>query len=215
MWDVSNIVTSIGVWGGLLLIGATVWAESGLLVGLLLPGDTLLFTAGFFISQGTLPAGWTLLVIFIAATLGDNTGYFFGRKSGPRIFRKKEGLLFREDQLQKAEAFYARHGGKTVFAARIIPYARTLVPIISGVSNMNRAKFITFNILGAAVWTLLFVGLGYAFGVEVAKEIERYATPALIVGILFAVSPTLIYLVRNERARAILAKKIRHFFGRR
>ncbi|HEX7963530.1 MAG TPA: DedA family protein [Candidatus Saccharimonadales bacterium] len=209
MLDVSSSISGASVIGALLLIGVIVWAESGLLIGLLLPGDTLLFIAGFYVADGHLPWLPTLLVIFIGAILGDNTGYFFGKKTGPRIFRKDEGIFFRKDQLERAEAFYEKHGGKTVMGARMIPYARTLVPIISGISQMRRSKFITFNVIGALLWTLLFVGLGYVFGVEVAKQIERYALPAFIISLLTVVSPGAIYLVRNKAARARLLAKLR------
>jgi len=208
MPDISNAIGGAGI-GALLLIGIVVWAESGLLIGLVLPGDTLLFTVGFFVAQGKLPFFWTVAVIFIAAVLGDNTGYFLGKKTGARIFHRHEGVFFRRDQLERAEQFYRRHGGKTVLFARIVPYARTLVPILAGISNMSRLRFITFNILGALLWTGIFVSLGYWFGVQVAKQIAHYFIPAISIGILFAVSPTILYLMRNPQMRASILEKIK------
>lgn len=208
MPDISTAIGGPSI-GALLLIGATVWAESGLLIGLILPGDTLLFTVGFFVAQGKLPLLWTVAVIFVAAVLGDNTGYFFGKKTGARIFHKQVGVFFRKDQLERAQQFYRKHGGKTVLFARIVPYARTLVPILAGISNMSRIRFITFNILGALLWTGVFVSLGYWFGVQVAKQIAHYFVPAIIIGILFAVSPTMLYLIRNPQIRISILQKLR------
>jgi membrane-associated protein len=212
--NLTDLIGSVSVVGALLVIGALVWAESGLLIGLLLPGDTLLITAGFFVAQGKLPLVWTVVVILVAAVLGDNTGYLFGKKTGPRVFRKNEGIFFRQDQLAKAEQFYQKHGGKTVMFARSIPYARTVVPIIAGIGNMQRLRFVAFNIAGAVLWVALFVSLGYWFGVEVAKQIAHYIAPAIIVSVLFALSPAVIFLVRTPRARALLKQKMKTFIGR-
>src|SRR5262249_40395383 len=138
------------VWAALLLLGITIFAESGLLIGVFLPGDSLLFTAGFFAAQGKFPLGWVMLVIFIGAVLGDNAGYFFGHKTGPRIFRNTGGVFFRRDYIHRAKAFYDRHGGKTVMFARFLPFARTFAPVIAGATGMRRLKFIVYNLIGAS-----------------------------------------------------------------
>ena len=199
MIDSAALIDSVSISGALLIIGVIVFAESGLLIGLLLPGDTLLFTAGFFAAQGNLPLFLVMLVIFVAAIIGDNLGYFVGRKSGPRIFKKKDGILFRKEYALRAQKFYKIHGGKAVAMARFVPYVRTLAPIVAGIAKMERPKFIVYNIIGAFLWTLTFVLLGYWLGVEVAEKFERYAVPAFIIGLLFAFSPTIIYLIKNRR----------------
>jgi membrane-associated protein len=197
MVDPAQFIQQFSLIGALALIGLIVYAESGFLVGLFLPGDTLLLVAGVFAAQGALPLGWTMFVIFIGATLGDNTGYFIGRATGPRIFKRHKGLLFRQEYLRGTEAFYQKHGGKTVIIARFIGYVRTLVPIIAGVGKMRRRKFIVYNIIGAGLWTFTFVMLGYLLGVEAAKQIERYFVPSIFIGALLILSPSLVYLIRK------------------
>lgn len=201
MLSPESLLGGIGVVGALAIIAVIVFAESGLLVGLFLPGDTLLFTAGFFAANGSLPLWAVIIVIFAAAIAGDNMGYFFGRKTGPKIFHKKEGLFFRREYAERATTFYNKHGGITVLVARFIPYIRTLAPIVAGVGAMNRPKFILYNIMGAFLWTVTFVLLGYWLGVELAKELESYLVPAFVLGLLFAFSPTIIYFIKNAGQR--------------
>lgn len=193
-----TLLGGVSVVGALVLIGLIVYAETGFLFGLFLPGDTLLLVVGVFAAQGDLPLVWSMLIIFIAAILGDNTGYFIGRTTGPRIFKKNKGLLFREEYIERAEHFYKRHGGKTIIVARFIGYVRTLVPIVAGVAKMHRPKFIVYNILGAAIWTLTFVLLGYWLGVEAGEQIRRYFVPSLIVGALLILSPSIVYIIRRK-----------------
>jgi membrane-associated protein len=212
MIGVESLLEGVSVVGALLLIGAIVFAESGLLIGLFLPGDTLLFTAGFFAAQGQLPIVWVIAIIFLAAILGDNLGYFVGEKAGPRIFRKKDGIFFRQEYMDRAKTFYTRHGGKTILFARFVPYVRTFAPMVAGAAHMRRPRFIIFNIIGAFLWTVTFVMLGYWLGVELAKQINEYLVPAFIIGILFALSPTIIYVARNGRFRAYVARKFSRLF---
>lgn len=199
MLDVENLIEGVSVFGALAVIGAIVFAESGLLVGLFLPGDTLLFTAGLFAAHGDLPLAGSMGVIFIAAIIGDNVGYYFGQKAGPRIFKKRESLLFSRQYIEKAQVFYARHGGKTVMLARFIPYVRTFAPIVAGAANMHRLKFIIYNVAGALLWTITFVLLGYWLGLELAEEIEKYLVPAFILCFLFAFSPTIVYFIKRAK----------------
>jgi membrane-associated protein len=215
MFGVESLLEGVSVVGALLLIGAIVFAESGLLIGLFLPGDTLLFTAGFFAAQGQLPIAWVLIIIFVAAVLGDNLGYFVGEHAGPRIFRKKDGIFFRQDYLERAKSFYARHGGKTVMFARFVPYVRTFAPMVAGAAKMRHLKFILYNITGAFLWTVTFVMLGYWLGIEIAEQVNEYLLPAFIVGIVFALSPTILYVVRNGRFRAYVARTFGRLFKRR
>jgi membrane-associated protein len=218
MLDVEGLIAGVSVIGALSIIGIIVFAESGLLIGLFLPGDTLLFTAGFFAAQGELPIGWVIVVITVAAVLGDNVGYYFGEKTGQRIFQKKEGVFFRKEYVERATVFYDKHGGKTVMFARFVPYVRTFAPIIAGAAKMNHFKFFIYNIAGAFTWTVTFVLFGYWFGVELAEEIEQYIVPAFIFGLLFAFSPTIIYFIRNPRFRAAVIHrfaKIGHLFRRK
>jgi membrane-associated protein len=156
-----------------------------------------------------LPIVWVLIIIFIAAILGDNLGYFVGEHAGPRIFRKKDGVFFRREYMARAKSFYQRHGGKTIMIARFLPYVRTFAPMVAGAAHMRRPRFIIFNIAGALLWTITFVMLGYWLGVEVAKRISEYLLPVFIIGIIFALSPTIIYVLRSKRFRAYVARRLR------
>jgi len=127
--------------GGLLIVGLFVFAESGLLVGFFLPGDTLLLTAGVFAAQGKISIVWLMIVTVIAAVSGDNVGYSIGRRTGHRIFKKKDGILFRAEYINRAENFYESHGGKTITLARFLPIIRTFAPVVAGVAKMDRKRF--------------------------------------------------------------------------
>lgn len=198
MLDIENLLGSISVIGALAIIGVLVFAESAFLFGLFLPGgDTLLLAAGVFASQGNLPLVGVIAVIFAAAVIGDNVGYYIGEKTGPHVFKQKEGLFFRREYAERATAFYERHGGKTVVIARFIAYVRTFVPLLAGIARMPRAKFVFYNIFGALFWTLSLVLAGYWLGAALADEIERYLLPISIFCLLLLFSPTIIYLIRN------------------
>jgi membrane-associated protein len=215
MGDIGSWLQSIGVLGALILIGVVVFAESGLFIGLFLPGDTLLFAAGFFAAQGELPLFWVIFVIFLGAVLGDNLGYFLGNKTGPRIFRNTTGVFFRQEYVERARQFYEKHGGKTVLFARFLPYARTFVPVVAGAASMRRRKFLFYNIAGALLWTLVFVLIGYWLGVELAERLERYLAPIFVVVLLIAFGPTITYFITNRRLRRALWQEIKTFHPKR
>ena len=143
MLDVQHIIES----GGILLIGFIIFAETGLLLGFFLPGDTLLFAAGFFVAQGKLPLPLLLIVVILSAILGNEVGYEIGSRTGKKIFRKKDGLLFREEYITRASDFYEKHGGKTIVLARFVPIVRTFSSVVAGVGKMSRIKFLTYNII--------------------------------------------------------------------
>lgn len=211
MLDPNHLLQGAGVVGGLIIIGSIIFAESGLLIGFFLPGDTLLFTAGFFAAQGQLPLGAVLAVIFIAAVIGDNVGYIIGKKTGPRLFTKKDGLIFRQEYIRRAEAFYEKHGGKTIIIARYVPVVRTFAPLVAGVGKMDRKKFVLYNILGAALWTGSVVMLGYWLGSLIdPKVMERWILLAITVAMTITLGPTLYHLVREQRLRSFL----KHQFDR-
>lgn len=201
MLDIHSLIDSADVIVALLIIGLTVYAETGFLLGLFLPGDTLLLIVGVLAAQGELPLWWSMAVIFVGAVFGDNTGYFIGRTTGERIFKQHKGLLFRPEYIHRAETFYARHGGITVIIARFVGYVRTVAPLIAGAAHMYRPKFIVFNIAGAALWTLTFVLLGYWLGVEVGEHIQRYLVPFMFMGFALITVPSLIHYIRTKRSR--------------
>jgi membrane-associated protein len=151
-------------WGGLLVLIIIVFAETGLLVGFFLPGDSLLITAGLLASQGYLDILWMNIALILAAIVGDTVGYWFGRKTGPRIFKREKSRFFAKEHLLKAQEFYVKHGGKTIIYARFVPFARTFAPIIAGVGLMEYKKFLAYNIAGGILWVVSMTLLGYFFG---------------------------------------------------
>ena len=214
MGDVGTWLQSLGVLGALLLIGGIIFAESGLLVGIFLPGDTLLFSLGFFASQGKLPLIWVMVTVAAAAVLGDNLGYFFGSKAGPRIFRSQDGIVFRQEYIVRAKQFYDRYGGITVLFARFLPYVRTVAPMIAGAAGMRRVKFIFYNIVGALLWTVVLTLFGFWLGLELARRIESYLGIVYLGAVIFAFSPTLLFLATNRRVRQALFRETRDLFRR-
>lgn len=205
MIDPTHLLDGAGVAAGLAIIGAIIFAESGLLIGFFLPGDTLLFTAGFFAAQGQLPLAGVLLVIFFAAIIGDNVGYTIGKKSGPRLFKKKDGIIFRQEYIARAEAFYEKHGGKTIILARFVPVVRTFAPVVAGVGNMQHKKFFLYNVVGAAIWTGSVVMLGYWLGSLIdPKVMERWILLAITAATILTLGPTLIHLLREKRLRVFV-----------
>lgn len=186
--------------GGVLLVAAIVFAESGLLIGFFLPGDTLLFSAGFFASQGKLHLGFLLVATVLAAIIGDNVGYTIGRRTGHRIFKKKDGVLFRAEYIERAEKFYEKHGGKTITIARFVPIVRTFAPVVAGVGKMDRRKFMFYNIIGATIWGVGVTMLGYALGSRI-PNIDKYLLPAVGLATLFTFGPPLIHVLKDRENR--------------
>ncbi|MDB5161033.1 MAG: rane protein, partial [Candidatus Saccharibacteria bacterium] len=144
MFDAHSLLQA----GSLLLIGLVIFAESGLLLGLLFPGDTLLIAGGIFAAEHRLPLGYLILTVTIATILGYQLGYYLGRTAGPRIFKRKDGILFREDYMRSTESFFKRHGWQAVLFARFIAVVRTVAPLVAGVGRMNLRTFTLFNIVG-------------------------------------------------------------------
>ncbi len=192
--DIAALVKTAGYIG---LFGI-VFAESGLLIGFFLPGDSLLFTAGFLASQGFLNI-WILgPLVFIAAILGDNVGYAFGKKVGPAIFTKENSFLFHKDHLTRARDFYEKHGGRTLVLARFLPVIRTFAPILAGVGRMKYGTFVFYNIAGAVLWSLGLSFFGYFLG-SVFPDVDRYLLPIILGIIVLSALPTVIKLIRHGR----------------
>lgn len=205
-YGLQNFISLISIYG----VAGIIFAESGLLIGFFLPGDSLLFTVGFLIHQGIInfDIHLTVLIFFIAAALGDSVGYAFGRKVGRRLFERKDSVLFQKENLERAEAFYNRHGGKTIVIARFMPVIRTFAPIIAGISHMNYKKFLIFNLVGAFIWAVGVTYLGYYAG----NWIEHYGINIeyVIIGIiLISVLPPFIHVFKEKKNRVALYNGIK------
>ena len=189
--------------GGLWLVAPIVFAESGLLIGFFLPGDSLLFITGFLASKPEglphigQPLPVVLLVLFIAAVAGDQVGYIFGRSVGPSLFQRPKSRLFNPANVVKAHAFFERHGPKTIVLARFVPIVRTFAPIVAGVADMKYRTFTMYNIVGAGLWAVGVTTLGYYLGqVDIVREHVEIA--ALII-VAVSLIPVAIEIVRHRR----------------
>jgi membrane-associated protein len=201
MFDVNHIIQS----GGILIIMLIVFAESGMLVGFFLPGDTLLFSAGILAAGGALPLWWTIAAIAFAAIVGDNVGYQIGKSLGPKLF-KKDSLVFRHNYIMRAEAFYEKHGSKTMLLAHFVPLVRTFVPVTAGAGKMNRRQYVIYDAIGCIAWAAVTTLLGYYLGTRI-PGIEKYMEPVLVAIILVFLIPTFIHILRDPKIRAAVRSK--------
>jgi membrane-associated protein len=204
--DPKTLLTSFGPLAAYIILTFVIFAESGLFFGFFLPGDSLLLTAGLVAKQGSLNLWLILPLVFVAAVLGDNVGYWFGRKAGPPLFRRDESLLFRPKNLLAAKAFYDRHGGKTIILARFMPFIRTFAPIVAGAVDMHYRGFILYNTMGGLLWGVGMTLAGYALGSLFAPDVlVKYFLFIVLVVILLSVLPTAIHLWRENR-ESLLSK---------
>lgn len=207
MLDLVSIIKAAGYLG----IFGMVFAETGLLFGFIFPGDSLLFTAGILASQGYLNIGTLTTVLFFAVLLGDNTGYFLGRKFGPKIFTKENSLFFRKSHLEKSQQFFDKHGASALVLARFIPVIRTFAPTLAGVGKMRYLKFLAFSIIGAALWAIGITILGYYLG-QTIPNIELYLIPGIVIIVLLSISPFLYKFFTQRQLRQQIYSEIRKFF---
>ena len=204
---------------GFFAVLAVIYAESGLLVGFFLPGDSLLFTAGFLVQQGTFRINIHLFValLFLCASLGQSTGYLFGKKVGRKLFNRENSRLFRKENLVRAEEFYNKRGPIAIVLACFVPIVRTFVPIVAGVSKMRYREFIVYNVLGAALWTATFTYLGFYAGRIIHDAGINVEAAALII-IFLSISPMLIHAFKDRNRRKDLIegtkRELRIVFGR-
>jgi len=193
--DPEFILTTFGVVGLLIII----FAESGLFFGFFFPGDSLLFTAGFL--APTLGVNIYLLIagIFIAAVLGDNTGYWFGNKVGQKLFTKNDSIFFKKEHLLKAQEFFNKYGAKALVLARFVPIVRTFVPIIAGVVSMKYREFLVWNILGGFLWGVGVTSAGYFLGRTIPNS-EKYLGYIIAVIILSSFVPVVMEIWKGWKS---------------
>jgi membrane-associated protein len=186
-------------WGGLAVILSVVFAETGLMVGFFLPGDSLLVTAGLFAALGKLGLPALLAGASVAAVAGDAVGYWIGYRVGEPLYRRKESWWFRRDHLLRARAFYEKHGGKTIVLARFMPIIRTFAPVVAGVAQMRYRTFVSFNIWGGIGWVFSMTLLGYFLG-RAFPGVLRHIDAVIIVVIFVSILPGIIEVVRSRRS---------------
>lgn len=205
MFDLNDLLKTVGYVG----IFGIIFAESGLLIGFFLPGDSLLFTAGFLASQGFFNIAVLCLVTFVAAVLGDNVGYQFGRRAGPKLFKKEDSLLFTKENIDRSEAFYQKHGGKAIILSRFVPVVRTFAPIIAGVGKMHYRKFFFYNIIGALIWAVGVTLLGFFLG-QAIPNAEKYLLPLTLLIVFVSIIPSLLHMVKDQESRAKIISRVKH-----
>jgi len=196
--DVRGLVQA----GGYIALAIIVFAETGLMIGFFLPGDSLLVTAGLFAAKGDLNIVHLNLLLMACAILGDATGYYIGRKLGPALFRKEDSLLFKKKHLIATHEFYERHGGKTIIIARFVPVVRTFAPVVAGMADMTYRRFALFNIVGGIAWVFSMTMIGYML-VTLFPATEQHIEKVIIIVIFVSLLPGLIEWLRaRSRARA-------------
>jgi len=205
---VGDLIADYGVIVVYCILFAIIFAESGLFFGFFLPGDSLLLTAGLFAYKGVEVDGEELKLslfvlmplLFVAAVLGDNVGYWFGRKVGPPLFKRPQSILFRPKNLQAAKAFYDKHGGKTITIARFMPFIRTFVPIVAGAVGMEWRRFTFFNLFGGLIWAVGVLLAGYLLADAIPPDVlDAYFLAIVFTVIIVSMLPAFIHLWRTER----------------
>lgn len=196
MFDLVDLIKTSGYTG----LFTIIFAESGLFFGFFLPGDSLLFTAGFLASQGWLDIKILVPLLFVAAVLGDNVGYSFGHKVGEKLFTKEDSKFFNKENLLKAQNFFNKHGKKAIVLARFVPVVRTFTPIISGAAKMNYKTFLIYNVIGALLWAVGILLLGYFFG-QFIPNADKYVLPITVLIIIVSALPTVIEYLKHTKLK--------------
>jgi membrane-associated protein len=196
--DLTTLIQTVGYIGVTLII----FAECGLLIGFFLPGDSLLFTAGFLASQHLFDI-WVLSVLCgVAAVIGPAVGYWFGHAVGPRLFNREDSVFFHRKHLERAHEFYERHGGKALILARFMPVVRTFAPIVAGMAGMNYTRFVIYTLIGALVWAVGVTWAGYYLGSAI-PDVDKYLLPIVVLIIIVSVAPSVIHVWRENRTEIV------------
>lgn len=212
-FDLVGLITA----AGFLAVLFVIYAESGLLIGFFLPGDSLLFTSGILVHSGIFNIEIHLFVflLFIAAVAGDTTGYWFGKKTGPKIFKKPDAKVFKQSHIQKAQDFYEKHGSKTIIIARFVPIVRTFAPIVAGVGKMEYKRFLSYNVIGGLLWVSLITYAGYYLGAlfeSMGLDIDQILLPIIILIIFVSLLPAVYEIFKEKSNRDKVKSEINRFW---
>lgn len=178
-------------------IAAIVFAESGLFIGMFLPGDSLLFAAGLLSASGFLEVVPLVMVVVASAILGDSVGYWLGAKVGDNLFKRKDSRFFKQEYLKRTEHFYQTYGGRAVVLARFVPIIRTIAPMLAGAGSMTYKKFFSYNMLGGFLWGVGMVSFGFSLG-SIIPNSEKYLLPLSLVIVVISISPIFINFIRGK-----------------
>jgi membrane-associated protein len=198
--ELSHLIdTVLSGWWIYAVMAAIIFAETGLLLGFVLPGDSLLFTLGVVAGSGKINIFLLILLLFAAAVVGDSTGYFLGHRTGPKIFSRPDSRLFKQEYIRRTQSFFEKYGGKTVLFARFIPVVRSFAPFMAGVGSLPYPIFLTYSLIGNTIWVCLLTLLGYYLGnVPIVKEnFEK----AILIVILLSFMPAVVEYIRHKRSK--------------
>jgi len=194
VYDVESIIK----WGGLAMICGIIFAETGLMIGFFLPGDSLLVTAGVFAAAGHIDLYTMLVLVSLCAVVGDQLGYYIGQKTGAALFNREDSLLFKRSHVLRAQQFYEKYGSKTIVIARFVPIVRTFAPVVAGVGQMKYRRFVTYNVAGGILWVFSMVLLGFFIG-NTVPDIDKHIHKVIVVVVFLSILPALIEVVRERR----------------
>ena len=194
-------------WAGYVGLFAIIFAETGLLVGFFLPGDSLLVTAGLFAATGELNIIYLNLLLIPAAIIGNSVGYWIGFKSGPRLFKREQSLLFRKDYLMRTHDYVEKHGASILIVTRFMPILRTFAPIVAGMGQMNYRRFTFYNVAGAVAWLVSLTLIGFFLG-RVIPNIDKHIEKVILVVIFLSMLPAIIKFIKHRFAKKPAAEKL-------
>ena len=203
--DLVEIIATAG-W---MAVIAIIFAESGLLIGFFLPGDSLLFTSGFLVYSGVFKIDIHIFValLFLAAVVGDSVGYTFGRRVGRRLFTRPNSRFFKQENMAAAQKFYEKHGGKTIIIARFVPFVRTFAPVVAGIGKMDYRRFLAYNLVGGFLWAVCITYAGYYLGAlftRLGLDIDHVLLPIIALILLVSLMPPIIHVLRDKKQRDTL-----------
>ena len=202
LWHRFSDLQGLIQWGGYVVLTAIVFAETGLLVGFFLPGDSLLVTAGLLASQGFLSVYVMGALLSVAAVVGQSLGYAIGKAAGAHLFTREDSLLFKRSHLLRAHEFYEKHGAKTVVIARFMPIVRTFVPVVAGAAGMRYRDFTIYNVVGGVLWVWSMLLVGYVLG-RYIPGVEKRIDLVIVLVVLLSISPGMITWLRRRRASRV------------
>ncbi|MFH0728037.1 MAG: DedA family protein [Pseudomonadota bacterium] len=191
-----EIIRAYGVWTYVILF-FIVFCETGLVVTPFLPGDSLLFAAGAFAARGDMNVSFLMILLSVAAILGDTLNYWIGNLAGPKVFHKEHVRFLNREYLDRTHLFFEKYGGKTIIIARFVPIIRTFAPFVAGIGSMTYIRFLSYNVIGGILWILSFTAAGYFFGnIPIVKKNFTFTIFAII---LLSIMPGIIEIIRNRR----------------
>jgi membrane-associated protein len=199
LWHQYSDPTALIMWGGYVALTIIIFAETGLLIGFFLPGDSLLVSAGLIAARGTLDVWFMCAILSVAAILGQTVGYEIGKAAGPRLFAREDSRFFKRSHLQRAREFYEKHGGKTIVLARFMPIVRTFVPVVAGAARMHYSRFQLYNVIGGILWVCSMLMIGYGLG-RYVPGIEKNIDKVIILVIAVSLMPAVISAWRRKHA---------------